>query len=261
MVFLNVGQGDSTLISTPGDKHILIDGGVGRGYGVTDQGKKTILPYLRKKGITKLDTIIAPHPDFDHIGGLVSVVKNKGLWIGEFLDPGLAHPSQGYLSLLEAIRARPEIIYRQPRAGEKLNWGDELTVEVVSPPYLLYDNNNCSIVVKLTYGDISFLFTGDAAEMAEQLMEKNYGYRLRSTILKAGHHGSKHSSGREFLNYVSPRVVIFSAGENNKYGHPNQEVLERVKRKGAKIFRTDRQGTITIITDGQSYRVVTEKEG
>ena len=182
VVFLDVGQGDATLITTPGGKHILIDGGVGEGYGTKDQGKKTVLPYLRKKGIRKLDTVIASHPDFDHIGGLVSIIKSKPTQIGEVLDPGLAHPSEAYLELLKAIQERPEIQYSQPRAGDMLEWGEEVRAEVVSPPYLLKDNNECSIVIKMTYGDISFLFTADAAGTAEKLMMGKYAYRLRSTI-------------------------------------------------------------------------------
>ena len=258
--FLDVGQGDATLVTTPGGKHILIDGGVGEGYGTKDQGKKTVLPYLRKNGIRRLDTVVITHPDFDHIGGLISVVKSKPIQIGEVLDPGLAHPSEAYLELLKAIRERPEIQYRQPRSGDILDCGEEVRAEVVSPPYLLEDNNECSIVIKMTYGNISFLLTGDAAGTAEKLMIGKYGYRLRVTVLKAGHHGSKHSTGEEFLEYLLPRVVIVSAGKDNKYGHPNEEVIGRVKKRGAKIYRTDQQGTITIITDGKDYRVEIEKE-
>jgi len=260
VVFLDVDQGDSTLVTTPEGKHILIDGGVGEGYGTKDQGKKTILPYLRKNGINKLDTMVITHPDFDHIGGLISVVKFKPLQIGEVLDPGQAHPSEAYLELLKAIQERPEIQYSQPRAGDMLDWGEDVRVEVLSPPYLLEDNNECSIVIKLTYGDISFLLTGDAAGTAEKLMMGKYAYRLRSTVLKAGHHGSSHSTGEEFLGYVSPRVVIVSSGKDNKYGHPAEEVIDRVKKRGADIYRTDQHGTITIITDGENYQVETEKD-
>jgi DNA internalization-related competence protein ComEC/Rec2 len=260
VVYLDVGQGDSTLINTPGGKHILIDGGIGGGsFGSEDQGKKTILPYLRSHGINRLDTVLETHPDYDHIGGLASVVRAKNLTIGEVLDPGVAHPSRGYLDLLNAVKERPEIKYRQPRAGDILDWGEEVEVEVVSPPYLLKDNNESSIVIKLTYGDVSFLFTGDAYGSAEQLMQDRYGWRLRSTILKAGHHGSKHSSSEGFLRKVHPEVAIFSCGKNNNYGHPHSEVIERLKKVGAKMYRTDKQGTITITTDGKNYQVKTEK--
>ena len=261
VVFLDVGQGDSTLINTPGGKHILIDGGIGEGsFGSEDQGKKTILPYLRSHGINRLDTVVGTHPDFDHIGGLVSLIRAKNLTVDVFLDPGVAHPSRGYLDLLKAVKERPEIKYRQPRAGDILDWGDEVNVEVVSPPYLLNDNNESSIVIKLTYGEVSFLFTGDAAGTAEKLMIGKYSYRLRSIILKAGHHGSKHSSTEEFLRKVRPEVAIFSCGKNNKYNHPHEETVERLKKIGAKMYRTDEQGTITITTDGKEYRVKTEKQ-
>lgn len=162
VVYLDVGQGDATLINTPGGKHILIDGGIGVGsFGSEDQGKKTILPYLRSHGINHLDTVVGTHPDFDHIGGLVSAIRAKNLTVGVFLDPGVAHPSRGYMDLLNAVKERTEIKYRQPRAGDILDWGKEVEVEVevISPPYLLKDNNESSIVIKLTYGDISFLFS------------------------------------------------------------------------------------------------------
>ena len=260
VVFLDVGQGDSTLINTPGGKHVLIDGGIGAGsFGSKDQGKKVILPYLRSHGIDRIDAIVATHPDFDHIGGLVSVVEAKNLEIGEVLDPGVPHPSEGYLELLQAVQNRPEIIYRQPRTGDVLDWGDDVTVEILSPPYLMKDNNDSSIVIKLSYGDVSFLFTGDAGGGAEQIMAKKYGTRLRSTVLKAGHHGSKQSSTKKFLQKVRPEVAVFSCGAENKYGHPNEETIARLKKVGAKMYRTDEQGTITIITDGKDFRVTTEK--
>ncbi|MFH1038163.1 MAG: ComEC/Rec2 family competence protein [PVC group bacterium] len=260
VVFLDVGQGDATLIITPGGKRILIDGGTGEGaFGSEDQGKKVILPYLRRASIERLDTVIATHPDFDHIGGLVSVVNAKNLEIGEVLDAGVPHPSEGYLELLQAVQDRPEIVYRQPRAGDVLDWGEDVMVEVLSPPYLFKDNNNSSIVVKLSYGDVSFLFTGDAAGSAEQIMVKKYGGRLRSTVLKAGHHGSKQSTTELFLKRVRPEIAVFSCGAENTYGHPHEETIARLKKIGATMYRTDEQGTITIITDGKEYHVETEK--
>lgn len=260
VIFFDVGQGDSTLINTPGGKHILIDGGIGEGsFGKGDQGKETLLPYLRRNGINHLDTVIMTHPDYDHIGGLVSIIQAKDIQINEFLDPGVAHPSRGYLDLLKGVQARCKMEYRQPRSGDFFDWEEGIRVEVLSPPYLLKDNNESSIVIKLTYGDISFLFTGDAAGIAENLMVDKYGYSLQSTILKAGHHGSSHSSTMEFLKKVRPEVAIFSCGENNKYGHPNEETIERLKKLGVRMFRTDQQGTITIITDGQDYQVKTDR--
>ena len=248
------------MINTPGGKHILIDGRIGEGsFGSEDQGKKTILPYLRSHGIDHLDVVVGTHPDFDHIGGLASTIRAKRLTVGEFIDPGVAHPSRGYMDLLNAVKECPEIKYRQPRAGDILDLGKEVEVEVISPPYLLKDNNESSIVIKLTYGDVSFLFTGDAAGSAEQLMRDRYGWRLRSTILKAGHHGSKHSSSEGFLRKVRPEVAIFSCGKNNNYGHPHPETIERLQGVGASMYRTDKQGTITITTDGKNYQVKTEK--
>lgn len=261
VVFLDVGQGDAILIFTPRGRHILIDGGTGEGaFGLEDQGKKIILPYLRRRGIKRLDTVIATHPDFDHIGGLVSVVSERNLEIGELLDPGVCHPSEGYLELLQAVQSRPEVNYRQSRAGEVLDWGEEVKAEVVSPPYLMKDNNDSSIVVKLTYDDISFLFTGDAAGSAEKIMIGKYGLRLRCTVLKTGHHGSKHSTTEGLLQRVRPEVAILSCGADNSYGHPNEETIQRLRQVRTGIYRTDEQGTITVITDGKVYRLITERQ-
>jgi len=166
--------------------------------------------------------------------------------IKEVLDPGVQHTTVFYKQFLEAILAKKETKYSQPRSGDILDWGEGVTAEVLSPPYLFTDSNDCSIVVKLTYGNISFLFTGDASITAEDIMIKKWKYKLKSTILKAGHHGSKHSSGDRFLKYVRPEIATLSCGVGNPYGHPHPEVMKRLKRVGAKIYRNDTQGNITV---------------
>ncbi|MCX6354184.1 MAG: helix-hairpin-helix domain-containing protein [Candidatus Aureabacteria bacterium] len=260
VTFLNVGQGDSTVITTPSGKTALIDGGP------NDKGKSVILPFLKSKGISRLDTMIMTHPDADHISGLVYLLQHARaggeylLNIKECLDPGKPHPTSMYQELLKAVKRRPETKYRMVRKGDQLNWGEGVTAEVVSPDHLYEDTNNCSVVVKLTYGKISFLFTGDAAFEAEKDMVKNYGNTLKSTVLKTGHHGSAYSSSEDFLTRIKPEVVILSVGERNKYGLPSKEAMARLSVGGPKIYRTDYQGTITITTDGETYKVITERE-
>jgi len=260
VTFLNVGQGDSTVITTPSGKTGIIDGGP------NDKGKSVIIPFLKSKGISRLDTMIMTHPDADHIGGLVYLLQHARaggeylLNIKECLDPGKPHSTFLYQELLKAVKRRPEIKYRMVRKGDHLNWGEGVTAEVVSPDHLYEDTNNCSIVVKLTYGKISFLFTGDAAFEAENEMVKNYGNALKSTVLKAGHHGSAYASSEDFLTRVKPEVVIISVGERNKYGLPSKEAMARLSGGGPRIYRTDYQGTITITTDGETYKVTTERE-
>ena len=259
VVFLDVGQGDAILVTTPSGFRALIDGGDGKGPFVQDQAERVIIPYLRRAGIERLDAIVLTHAHFDHIGGLITIIKEKTIKIGEVLDPGEPHPSMAYLELLQAIDERPEIAYRQPRAGENLNWGVDVKVEVLNPPYLIGDDNESSIVVRITYGECSFLLTGDAGGVAENLMIRKYGRNLQSDILKVGHHGSRHSSTEKFLKYVNPKSVVISCGIRNKHGHPHKEVNKRLKKYGAKIYRTDHQGTITITTDGKVYKITTTK--
>jgi competence protein ComEC len=246
VTFIDIGEGDSCLIQTPGGKNILIDGG--KGY----RGKE-VLSFLKRKGIRRIDTMVATHPDMDHIGGLLAVLDSN-IRIGEILDCGKAHTSATYRNFLNKIEQRKSTKYSQPRAGQTLNWGEEVKVRVLSPPHLRWDSNDCSIVIKLTYGRVSFLFTGDAAEEAEKEMVSRYSTRLKSTILKAGHHGSRSSSSYDFLRSVRPEIAIISVGKN-PYGHPTKEVLDRLTRLGIKVYRTDLKGNITITTNGEDYQV------
>ncbi len=261
VVFLDVGQGDAILVTTPSGFRVLIDGGDGKGPFVQDQAERVIIPYLRRAGIRRLDAVVLTHPHFDHLGGLITILGNRRIAVGEVLDAGSRYPSDTYIGFLRAIRDREEIRYRQPRPGDPLDWGPEVEVRVLGP-LEEYDNpNNASLVIKLTFGEVSFLFTGDAEYQAEEAMIRRWGFGLRSTVLKAGHHGSSTSSSAEFLRYVRPRMVVVPVGEGNRFGHPSTEVIERLERMGVEVYRTDRNGTVTITSDGKELRVETEKEG
>ena len=259
VVFFDVRQGDSTLICTPGGKHILIDGGKCRArFSSFDAAERVIIPYLKKHGIKKLNLVIGTHPDFDHIGGLTTLFKDRDIEVGTYLDPGKEHTTSYYREILELVKERG-IRYRVGRAGNRLEVEKGLKAEIVSPARLFDDNNNCSIVLRLKYGKASFLFTGDAEEEAEARMIGRYGRSLRSVVLKAGHHGSRGSSSMKFLRMVNPKIVAISCGRNNQFGHPHKETLERFRRIGAKVLRTDELGTFTIRTDGKTLKVVREK--
>ncbi len=247
ITFLDVGEGDSCLIQTPTGRNILIDGG---SY---QAGKDSLLPFLRQKGITNIHTLVATHPDSDHIGGLL-VVLDSNIRIGEVLDCGIPHTTSTYRNFLNKIEQRKSTKYSQPRAGQTLNWGDEIEVQVLNPAHLFQDNNNSSIVIKLTYGKVSFLFTGDVEEEAEKEMVSRFSTKLKSTILKVGHHGSRNSSSYDFLQSVQPRIAIISVGKN-PHGHPTKEVLDRLTRLGIKVYRTDLKGNIIITTNGEDYQV------
>lgn len=265
---LDVGQGDSQIIAFPSGKTMLIDGGMGGSlYKKKDKGKTVIIPFLEEHGIGKLDYVVATHPDFDHIGGLVYLLNNTTkdsdypVEIVEFLDSG--HPGTTYLykDLLKAVKARSTMKYRIAKNGEMLDVGVGATAQVVGPRHIFPKKpNSSSIVIKLTCGEVSFLLTGDAAIESERLMIEDYGDKLKSTVLHAGHHGSGHSSSTEFLDTVKPEVIKLSVGEKNKHQLPDEPALARLEKTGATVYRTDYQGMITISTDGKTYEVVTEKE-
>ena len=260
VTFLDIGQGDSAFISTPGGKNILIDGGKRAipPYSNFDAGKEVVLPFLKNKGVKRIDTLIATHPDVDHIGGLLAVLDSD-IQIDRVLDPGHRHTSYTYRDFLKKIERRKETKYYQPRAGQVLNWGDEVKVQVLSPAHLFRGSNNSSIVIKLEFGDISFLLTGDAEKEAEGEMVSRYGNRLKSTVLKASHHGSRTGSSLNFLKAVNPQVAVISCGRKNKFGHPHKEVMDKLARFKVKVYRTDYQGNITFTTNGKKLWIGTEK--
>lgn len=265
--FLDVGQGDSTLICSPGGKTMLIDGGLGgEGYKKKDKAKTVIIPLLKAKGIKKLDEVVMTHADFDHIGGLVYLLNNTKpgseypLEIKEFLDPGQPHTTYLYQDLLNSVKKRSEMKYRIAKRGDLIDLGEGVRAEVVSPDQIYKDPNNSSIAIKLTYGNVSFLFTGDAETEAEEAMVRKYGAGLKSTVLKAGHHGSANSSSSGFLKEVKPAVVVVSVGEKNKFKLPFKEAMQRLEATGAKIYRTDYQGSITVSSNGETYTVTAERE-
>ncbi|MCX6338606.1 MAG: MBL fold metallo-hydrolase [Candidatus Aureabacteria bacterium] len=265
--FLDVGQGDSTVISSPAGKVAIIDGGMGGDqYKKKDKAKTVIIPFLKSKGIKKLDAVIMTHADIDHIGGFVYLLENTKagseypLEINEFFDPGQPHTTYLYQDLLKSVKKRPEVKYRIAKRGDLIDLGEGVRAEMVAPDHIYEDPNNSSIVLKLTYGKISLLLTGDAEAESEKAMVKKYGDALKSTVLKAGHHGSANSSNDDFLKRVKPEVVVISVGEKNKFKLPFKEAMQRLEATGAKIYRTDYQGMITISTDGETYKVTTEKE-
>ncbi|MCX6358019.1 MAG: MBL fold metallo-hydrolase, partial [Candidatus Aureabacteria bacterium] len=190
VTFLDVGQGDSTVITSPAGKTVIVDGGLGgAGYKKKDKGKTVILPFLEKNKIKTVDYMVMTHPDFDHIGGfnyLLDETKSGSkypLTIKEFLDPGYQHGTILYSEILESIKRRPELKYRNPKRGDTLDLGEGVKAEIVGPDHIYKDPNNSSIVLKITYGKISFLLTGDAETESEHDIIRNYGDALKSTVL------------------------------------------------------------------------------
>ncbi|MEK5331303.1 MBL fold metallo-hydrolase [Lysinibacillus sp. FSL W8-0992] len=240
--FFDVGQGDSILIESPNGKTMLVDGGV-KGAG------QQVVSYINELGIEKLDVVVATHPDADHIGGLIPVLNS--IPIEQFYDSGKVHTSQTFEEMLSLIDSN-NIPYNVPKTGDSIALDDELDVKVLNANENASDNNDASIVLKVTYGNISFLLTGDAGVALEkEMLQQN----VKATVLKAGHHGSNTSSSQSFIQEVQPEVTILSYGKDNKYGHPHAEVVERLQAIGSKIYATAETGTVTVATDGVSYEV------
>lgn len=245
--FIDVGQGDATFIEFDGYT-LLIDTG-------NWNGEETVR-YLEDQGIEKLDIVVGTHPDADHIGQLDQVIERfdvKEVWMS-----GNSSTSSVFIRALEAIETK-EVDYYEPRAGETFDIG-QLQIEVLHPKEVTGKTNEESVSLKLTYGEIDFIFTGDAGVKEEQEMIDR-GTDLDAEILQMGHHGSNTSTGAAFLEAVSPEVAIYSAGVDNSYGHPHAEVLAAVENAGAKIYGTDVNGTIRIETDGTSYEIMADQEG
>jgi beta-lactamase superfamily II metal-dependent hydrolase len=247
--FLDVGQGDSELIQFAG-KNILIDGGE------QDMGPR-VSSYLREHGVKNLDLVIATHPHSDHIGGLLTVLND--FLVKQILDSGQASTSQVYENFLTLID-RKNIPYKIAERGQTINLDPKLKIEVLSPPKTPFsdDLNQNSIVIRVTYGMVSFLFMGDAGFEAEDSIMAA-GYDLKSTVLKVGHHGSSSSTGTTFLSKVQPEVEIIEVGTGNDYGHPAKKTLSALQRTSSTTYRTDINGNIVITTDGTSYSISTQK--
>lgn len=268
---LDIGQGDAVLIQT-GAKNILIDTGDDKYYEDGKKGKENtqLLTELQKLKIDHIDTLVMTHAHADHIGKADKVIAQYG--VKELVYNGIPSTSKYFINALKAAKANGTQQVKV-KAGDVLDFGNGVSFEIVSPSQSLIDEdtaaikakkkvdvNNESVVGRLTFGNFAMLFTGDAEGPVEKDMAASYGKKLKCQVLKAGHHGSKTSSTAEFLKLVQPESVVMSLGVNNQYGHPHEALLNRLQKQGVKnIYRTDANGTITIVSDGSSYSITTEK--
>ncbi|MFA5962127.1 MAG: ComEC/Rec2 family competence protein [Parcubacteria group bacterium] len=234
VAFLDVGQGDAILISQ-GEKQILIDGGPSGTKLLEKLGE--YVPFWDRK----IDVVIATHPDADHISGLVDVLKNYS--VDQLIESGAQSESQIFAAL-EKTAEDKKVEKQKARRGMKIKLDDDAQLEIFSPTDGIIsglkkdDTNSASVVAKLTFGENSFLFTGDfPLEMESQLVGAKLP--LNSDVLKVAHHGSKSATSEQFLKFVHPSEAVISVGKNNRYGHPTAEVLERLKNENVKILRTD----------------------
>lgn len=240
--FIDVGQGDATLLVSQ-DTTILID--TGRHDG------NEVVPYLTQAGVQKIDLLVGTHPHSDHIGQIDKVLGKFP--VSEVWMSGDIHTSSNFERVLDAI-LEAGTNYHEPRAGETFKFGD-LHITVVHPTELTGDFNNGSIGMHIQYGDVAFLFTGDAEAVSENRMLSDKR-RLQAQIFHVAHHGSSTSNTEAFLQAVDPELAVYSAGIDNTYGHPHRETVSAFANMGIPFLGTDKHGTIIVETDGKSYQVL-----
>ena len=250
---MDVGQADSILIQTAG-KTVLIDAG---------EEKDLAQNKLKKRNISNIDLAVATHPHADHIGGMQSILENINVKV--YMDNGFPHTSKMYEKLMEVAESRVtsgNMRYMSARQGMRLNLGKEAHFEVLWPndtglSDTRSDINANSVVLKLVHGDVCFLFMGDAEAETEQMVAQQME---TCQILKVSHHGSPHSSIPELLDTIQPETALISCGMANKHGHPGKNTLESFAQRNTQVYRTDWQGDITVVSNGRSYTVSTEKD-
>ena len=256
---LNVGQGDAILIQTA-EQTVLIDTS-----DLDEQDK--LRNELKKAGVKKIDKLILTHPHADHIGGVEGVVL-KDYEVGAVYDDGMPSNSRIYTRYMKLLKQK-NIAHQGLKAGDTLDFGNGVTFKVFAPSAELvekgtnkgykHDPNNESVVGRLSFGAFSMMFTGDAEADEEKGIVANYSSELKSNILKAGHHGSKTSSSAAFLRAVKPEAALISCGIGNDYGHPHKETMKKFQAMKLQIFETDKNGTITVTSDGQTYSIKPEQ--
>lgn len=258
VTMLDIGQGDAFLIETP-TQNVLIDTG-------DVDARAKLVSKLQTAGITRLERIILSHPHADHIGGVASVLENFS--VDEISDNGIASPSPLYVEYHTA-----DVKFSTLKAGDVIDLGGGVKFKVLYPTPAIVrdvnagnqpsDPNNESIVGQLIFGDFGMLFTGDAEQLTEATLFETYNAKLKSTILKAGHHGSKTSSTADFVNVVAPDYVFVSAGKNNRFGHPHKATLATYRSffvLPTNIFCTAFNGNVRAETDGKNTVIVADND-
>ncbi|MCX0392440.1 MBL fold metallo-hydrolase [Clostridium perfringens] len=240
--YMDVGQGDAAYIKVNGND-ILIDAG-------PRSNSKELLEQLKAKNIDDFELVIATHPHEDHIGGMVDVFKEYE--VKAFYSPKITHTTKTYENLVKAVKDEG-LKTKVLKGGMVIDLGEGAKFEVFTPQKSEYEElNDYSPIMKLSFGDTSYLFTGDAEKLAEEEALAKYKTSLDSDVIKFGHHGSSSSSSNAFIEAVSPKYGIISCAKDNKYGHPHRETLDIIKKYNIKTFRTDTDGEIILTSDGKS---------
>lgn len=251
LAMLDVGQGDSIILRSPSGKVVLIDAGPS-----DEVAQEVVLPQLRRMGVSKLDYLVLTHPHQDHVGGMPLVLRAVPTEVAVL--SGEISSNAAYRDVLRLVQSGKAQALRA-RRGTSLDLGEGATVEVLNPPDRLFEGaNDNSIVLRVSCGNASILLMGDAERAAiGSILEAEVP--LRSAVLKVGHHGSSDATTRDLLQTVGPRYALISVGADNEYGHPHKETLSLLGEVGARVYRTDQLGTITVTTDGQEIQIATHE--
>jgi len=237
VTYLNVGQADSILIQVD-NENMLIDAG-------NNNDGKGIVKYLKDNNITKLNYLVGTHAHEDHIGGLDDVINSFD--VEKFFMPDVLTTTKTFEDVIDALESK-QVRFETPKIGDEFNLGSA-NVKVIYVGEDSSNLNNTSIVLKVTYNNVSFLFMGDLEkDIEEQLLDSD----ISSTVLKVGHHGSSTSSSDKFISLVNPKYAIISVGKNNSYNHPKKVVLDRLNKYNITTLRTDELGTIVFTSDGEN---------
>jgi beta-lactamase superfamily II metal-dependent hydrolase len=245
--FLNIGQGDSILIRSPEGKSALVDAGPSRDAAVK---------LLKRKGVTELDIVIVSHHHSDHYGGMDQVIRSfKPKY---FMATGSSHTTKGYLKLLQTVKAEGITAVAPSAKPRKIELGSVLLTVFPQPPLDHHEENNNSIGIRLEYGKFSVLMTGDSETDEREWWQAHNPSLVRDcTILKLAHHGSRNGTDQKWIDLVQPEAAVASLAAGNDYGHPHSETVSLLRGNEIPFLRTDQRGTITIVSNGRTWNLVT----
>jgi len=262
VTFFSVGQGEATLVTFPNGRRMLVDGGGSPHEGGMDVGRQLLAPALWSMGVDRLDVVVLTHPHPDHVKGLLPLAELFP--IGEFWESGVAVPVGHHAELRRILAARGVPVRFVSSATSPVIIGGvriEPLAPASRPPAVpATDQNDDSLVFRMTHGSFSMLFTGDIGHDVEERLLADSA-RLRCTVLKVPHHGSRHSSSPRFLNAAAPRLALISAGARNSFGLPSAETISRLHERGIRVCRTDLDGSVQIASNGNGYTVKTFSDG